>query len=182
MNKMQGLAKTLITIFGIYWLIRMGLIAARTILIIITCAAVTKDKNTNTLSMYLEISLIIVAMLIILKILFKRDKIAEKIAGGEEKPMYITQTDLAPFVFRLTCVIAGMYCFYRATSSISSIAYHPLYMGIFEKMKLDFLCISQFIGYIEVVILLAGGFYLVSGAPHFVRWQVKKTIEMCGKM
>ena len=24
--------------------------------------------------------------------------------------------------------------------------------------------------------------YLLWGAPHFVRWQVKKTLEICGKM
>jgi hypothetical protein len=31
-------------------------------------------------------------------------------------------------------------------------------------------------------VLLAMGIYLICGAPHFVRWQVKKTVEQCRKL
>jgi hypothetical protein len=37
------------------------------------------------------------------------------------------------------------------------------------------------IDFIEPVLYLVLAVYLICGAPHFVKWQVKKTLKFCGK-
>ena len=37
------------------------------------------------------------------------------------------------------------------------------------------------VNYVQPILYLALAVYLLCGAPHFVRWQVKKTLELCNE-
>jgi len=115
--------------------------------------------------------------------LYKREDLAKKIVGANELPEPDSPVQWLSVAFRLVCVAAGMYCLliilwdmmhvliqylsFKLSSAQSG--YGAMYIA---KM----LRIEQIITWL---ITLAAGIYLVCGAPHFVRWQVKKTLEQC---
>lgn len=172
MVKMHTLAKVLITVIDIYWLVKAfsWLIQSSTY---IFANAPAGQVEISAIIAALAIQLAIILLLIV--ILYQRDKIAEKIAAGKEKALPQSQPDWISFAYRLVSVIAGLYCFSMAVYSIGRLAgsirfrmYRPLY---------DTSMLEQSI---SLFVLLAVGIYLFCGAPHFVKWQARKTIEMCG--
>jgi hypothetical protein len=178
MNKMHTLAKTLISIIAVYWLISMALGVIQTLFMVIS--SYSKDHG-NRSDIFLMCAMLLITILItsvIANILKKRDKIAEKMVGVEQVQNPVSQIEWIPFAFRLTSVIAGMYCFYRAVSSITTLTSHvTANWSSYRQMESGWLIMLK--EYSFVFILVAVGIYLLCGAPHFVRWQVKKTIEMC---
>lgn len=90
------------------------------------------------------------------------------------------------FAFRLVAVALGLWCLFWTA---------PLLVRIIGELtanrEQEFEGFHQFFtgsrgyltwGYVgSAAIRLAVGIYLVCGAPHFVRWQVKKTLEQCGQ-
>jgi len=122
------------------------------------------------------ISLLVLFMifiiLVIAGILKKRDKIALKIAGSEEIKNVDAQIKWIPFAYRLVSVIGGMYCFGK------SVGYIPMIIQSFIYKRQDTINYHQMNSIISLVILIIAGTYLICGAPHFVRWQTKKTIVM----
>lgn len=168
MNKMQGLAKVLITILGAYWLITIIFSMFQSVMAVITIHKYNGGEIGFLLVILLEHVFII---LIIATILKKRDKIALKIAGSEEFKDVDAQVKWIPFSFRLTSIIAGLYCLSRAATSIPSF----LISGFLPETRMHNANV-----YVVLALLIAG-IYLICGAPHFVKWQVKKTMEMCGE-
>ena len=110
-------------------------------------------------------------------LLFSRaDFFAEKVVGEEETTP--STMDWLPFAFRLTSVFAGvLYLHWTVPRIISTIA---LYVSL--KGARSVTCYSRWQPIVTWVIQLGLGIYLVCGAPHFVRWQVKKTVEECKKV
>ena len=174
MNKMHTLAKMLITIVAVYWLTLMAIQ-----IVIYPLMIAQSSEKLEMLGMaaaYLIVQLVIVV--IILQIIYKRNKIADKIVGIEETASPQSQVEWIGFSYRLISLIAGLYCFYRAAGVVSTLLIKILIktqMVRFGKMAADDQIYSN--GLI-LVILLAAGVYFLCGAPQFVRWQVKKTKEM----
>jgi hypothetical protein len=177
MNKMHSLAKTLISIIAIYWLVMMIISMMQIpVMLIMTSSKGQFDKT----GMFWTIVLFLVEILIVFviaNILKKRDSIVEKIVGPEESSAPASQLQWIPFAYRLMSVLAGMYCFYHVASYIAKLT--TLFIGrlAYKQMRADWM--MGFNEYVAIILLIAAGIYLLCGAPHFVRWQVKKTIEMC---
>jgi len=179
MNKIHALAKVLITIIDIYWLIKAfgWLIQSFAYIFANTSNRQIDIKDILMISASIAFQLVIILFLI--TVLCRRDKIAEKIVGKTEIfSVPQSQLDWIPFAYRLVSVIAGLYCFSTAIFYLGRLANSFMFRmrssGSFAVFNSEIIeqCISLFI-------VLAVGIYLFCGAPHFVRWQVRKTIEMC---
>ncbi|MBN1788619.1 MAG: hypothetical protein JW806_09540 [Sedimentisphaerales bacterium] len=176
MNKMHTLAKVLITIIGMYWLITGGIYALQSWYIINSMRQMDK-ADVTVVMMIVSLLVQIIILILIITILYKRGKIAEKIVGETENSPPGSQLDWIPFAYRLMSVIAGLSCFRHIMYYITQIASRLVF-----RMQTDTQYIiqnSMLPSCISLLMLLAAGIYLICGAPHFVRWQVKKTLEMC---
>jgi NADH:ubiquinone oxidoreductase subunit 5 (subunit L)/multisubunit Na+/H+ antiporter MnhA subunit len=115
------------------------------------------------------------AILIIYVLFYKANFLTEKIVGTETEPK--ERIWWLPFAFRLTAVFSGILYLYRVIPSIVSMLCACLLVSERQgAIPPTWLTWNYVIRYI---ILLALGIYLLYGAPHFVRWQVRKTLEQC---
>ncbi|HBG78291.1 MAG TPA: hypothetical protein DDW84_05515 [Phycisphaerales bacterium] len=179
MNKMHTLAKTLITIAAVYWLV---LLAIQIVIYPLAMLSYGYGGRGSWGGIFVFMIVQIVILLVVLQVIYKRNKIADKIVGIEETASPQSQVEWIGFSYRLISVIAGLYCFYRAAGVVGMLIFdfwrHKMAnSGMAADSQIYSHCVIT-------VILLTGGVYLLCGAPHFVRWQVKKTKEMfmdCGK-
>ena len=86
----------------------------------------------------------------------------------------------AALVYRITAVLCGLIMFYYAIGRLES----PLYtlMNPLERDKYQLYTFASIVEYIVSIhfketLYLILALYLTCGAPHFVRWQVRRTIE-----
>jgi len=180
MNKMHTLAKTLITIAAVYWLV---LLAIQIVIYPLAMLSYGYRGRGSLGEIFVFMIVQIVILLVVVQVLYKRNKIADKIVGVEETASPQSQVEWIGFSYRLISVIAGLYCFYRAAGVVGMLIMNIIIKSKManSKMAADSQIYSHFV---ITAILLTGGVYLLCGAPHFVRWQVKKTKEMfmdCGK-
>ena len=109
--------------------------------------------------------------------LYKREQLAERIVGTDEPGDPRSQIDWLHVAFRLVCIAAGLYC-------LHSVAWRIIYtLRGYLTLRADgsqaasrLLSTELILGWL---IMLAIGTYLICGAPHFVRWHVKRTLEEC---
>ncbi len=179
MNKMLSLAKIMFVGLAIYLCIGI----ARNILF--TIAVILQPFSWQSLGIFIFSLCLSLAFLtaVIKMLIFKRDKWARKLIAKDIAPDQPLSTELTLFMtFRLVCVGIGLYCLRSFLWSISSLL-RNLSMNI--KYNLDPGEVRYFstvgVDYIQPVLLLALAVYLLCGAPHFVRWQVKKTLELCNE-
>lgn len=173
MNKMHSLARIVFAALGIY--IMLSLIPY---VISSVSMLFTGGFELRSAAWFLA-NLLITAMLMALLYYFlvrNCDQLAQKVVGTVEQVDPSNQIHWLPVAFRLICFVAGVIVVYRFLIGIS----HPfrilalLRQGgenrFFARILVDFL------GWL---VLLPFGIYLLYGAPHFVRWQIRKTLELC---
>jgi len=171
---MHTLAKTLITIAAVYWLVLMAVqIVIYPLMMMLSGGSKTRGSCGGVFA-FMIVQMAI--LLVVLQVLYRRNKIADKIVGIEKTASPQSQIEWIGFSFRLISVIAGLYCFYRAASAVGM-----LIIDFWRnKMAGGRIAANEpiYSKYLILAILLTAGIYLLCGAPHFVKWQVKKTIEM----
>lgn len=107
----------------------------------------------------------------------KADLWSAKIVGFDEPRE--TRVWWIPFAFRLTMIFTGLLSLYWVIPRIiSGFACYYLYYREPGAARGD-LTWHWVVGWI---IQLPLAIYLLCGAPHFVRWQVKKTLEHCKRL
>ncbi len=106
------------------------------------------------------------------------DRLANKIVGKPEPAG--EQIFWLPAAFRLTCVAAGILLLYRSIPYFMMTFYVTLTTAM--KSEGNFRWPISFWTIAGNLIFLAVGMYLAFGAPKFVRWQVRKTLEQCKTM
>jgi len=181
MNKMHSLAKIILTGIGIFFGIRL-------IPQIITPISLVLVRHSD-FSILTALAWVVVlgfcmAVLFYL-FFFKSSELAQKIVGKDELDEPQSQIQWLPVAFRLVSVAAGLnllivfiwsttdiisrYLLYSKTS-YSSPGFKTFYTGPglvnIEKI-------------ISSLVMLIIGIYLLCGAPHFVRWHVKKLLKQC---
>ena len=106
--------------------------------------------------------------------LYKREQLAERIVGTDELADPHSQVDWLYVAYRLVCITAGLYCLHSVAWRIA----YALrgYLGYGSQAASRAFSTELVLGWL---VMLAIGIYLVCGAPHFVRWHVKKTLEQC---
>ena len=173
MNDLRKLTRIILIGLAVYILIFQALH-----LFVLLPYIIFGDSSTRTFDIKMVLSpllVIIYAGLIIYLLMYKVDFFIEKIVGAEEPEQ--ARVWWIPFAFRLTSVFAGMLYLYRVVPRIISTihAYIFAVQHNFENPS-PYLSWSVILSW---VVLLALGIYLLCGAPHFVRWQVRKTLEQC---
>jgi hypothetical protein len=114
------------------------------------------------------------ALLIIFLLIRKADFWAERIVGLEEEKPELPKGFWIPVAFRLAAVFAGILCMYRLLTNIITAIYSYIYSRSFYTHASDFFKANDLVTW---AIQLALVIYLLCGAPHFVRWHIKKILE-----
>ena len=182
MNKMHSLAKIVLTVFALYLAFHIC-----TYVIMIPFALLSGSLyKSSILSIVLFLFISLCLAVCVYLLIYHRDKWARYIVGTADLPDPDVQIQWLPVAFRLVAVVAGLFCLYRLVVTIISVVQRfamakgtsssPGYRQIFTSKVLS---IEQILGWL---ILLVIGIYFLCGAPHFVRWQVKKTLEQYKKL
>jgi len=182
MNKMHSLAKIVLTGFALYLAFHIC-----TYVIMIPFALLSDSRyESSILSIVLFLFITLCLAVSVYVLIYHRDKWARNIVGTADLPDPDVQIQWLPVSFRLIAVVAGLFCLYKLVVKIIWVVLRlamtkgpsssPGYRQIFTSKVLS---AEQIL---EWLILLVIGIYFLCGAPHFVRWQVKKTIEHCKKL
>ncbi len=178
MNKMHTLTKIILSSIGIFFSIR--LLSSLPIAV-----SYFYSKPSWETAGALLFSLLLVAGLIGLLLYFlvyQHDKLTKKIIGSEQLPEPDSQVQWLPAALRLICIAGGIYfintVIWQTTYVISQLAAFKSHTYANYKVFHTYTPFS-FGNILPWIITLAIGIYLVCGAPHFVRWQVKKTLRQC---
>jgi len=174
MNKMHTTAKIAAGILGIYLLIFTVLTLMRNLSIMFMYVGKGNVPSLMTVAVSLLMTLGF-AGAVFYFLIYRSDKFAQKMVGQEDLPEPSNPSAWYPFALRLAMMIAG-FLFLQKAISLSSNLVHYIYSfppgaqgGMWQVYEYA----------VYFLIYLAISIYLLCGAPHFVRWQVKKTIEMC---
>jgi hypothetical protein len=173
MNDMRALTKIILGTLGIFLLIQM-------IPLFTNVMAMAFGASSQTLSGYYVFSflgvILLWAFLILSVFLFKRDRAVRWITKdipAQTEPA--AATNWIYFAYRLVCFIVGLLLCYRFLMAVPNVVVRiPYYLR--GAQESGFSILLQSFG---VLLLLPAGIYLLCGAPHFVRWQVSKTLELC---
>ena len=175
MNKMHIVARIVFAALAIYLLI--GLIPSA-----IGSVALFFQASGNFSIIWCAVASVLVILLFAAAVYYvlihKRDVLAKRVVGdgGIAEPQ--TPVQWLPVAFRLICIVAGMVFLYRFVTRI-----HVLMQMFAYLIKADqpLRANWRWTRIWESVVLLPFAVYLLCGAPHFVRWHVGKTLELCGQ-
>ena len=175
MNDLRKLTRIILAALAIYILISTALTLSLTVPYLLFVDSVS--SSLNKLVILHPLFPIGFAAVLLYVLFYKADWWIERIVGQEEPAR--ANVWWLPAAFRLACVFSGIFYVYRVIPTIISTVRARLIMqsGI-PREDLHRITGSQILAWI---ILLALGLYLLYGAPHFVRWQVRKTLEQCSK-
>jgi hypothetical protein len=108
---------------------------------------------------------------------YKREQLAERIVGTDEPADPRSQIDWLYTAFRLVCIAAGLYCLHSVIwRFVYAIQRHIVSRAQNYDVVSRVFRMELVLGWL---VMLAIGTYLICGAPHFVRWHVRKTLEQC---
>lgn len=174
MNDLHKLARIILVGLGIYVLIRhaIGVIAVLPYLF----------YGGSPLRGYAVGQLVSFALfavcsgLVVYALIWKADSLSMKVTGIYESDQ--AEVWWLPFAFRLASVCAGILLLSWSISALTSIiaTYVQMADPRFVNRSMPW---QRLVGWI---IQLPLAIYLLCGAPHFVRWQVKKTLEHCKRL
>ncbi len=178
MNKMHALARIILSAIGIYFTIR--LLSQLPYAIFMFYSNPSWETAASSL-----LSLLVTAGLIALLLYFffyKNESLAKKIVGSEQLPEPDSQIQWLPVALRLICIAGGIYflstVLWQTTYIINQLAAFKSYTDTNYKVIYTYAPFN-YQSLLPWIIMLICGVYLLCGAPHFVRWQVKKTLRLC---
>ncbi len=183
MNKMHTLTKIILSAIGIFFSIRL----LSQLPYVILMFYLEPSRQITGLSLF-SLLLVTGAIAVLVYIfIYKRENLAQKIVGSERLPEPGSQIGWLPVAFRLICIAGGIYL-------LSNVLWHTTYIiNMLAKFKAETYSVNgttytrfftnfapfSFGDLLPWTIMLICGIYLLCGAPHFVRWQVKKTLQQC---
>ncbi len=176
MNDLQKLAKIMLVGIALYILINSAIQIVGSLAFLISSKTDVYHTIEGMLAGY--VFLAVAAATVIYFLIYRSEWLAKKIVGRADQQ----QQNLwwVPVAFRLVCVFVGIYVMswflpqlgrtitYFLTARQPGYTASP-YLHIWTNL-------------LQCVVLGVPGLYLLFGAPHFVRWQVKKTIQQCKKL
>jgi len=175
---MHSLAKVMLAGIGIFFAIRITPMTIQTL-----AFTVMKPSLESIMTCVFSLLFFVLCLAVLLYLFLYRGKdLAKKIVGTDDLPEPKSQIQWLPVAFRLLSVTAGLFCLnWTASHIIFNLNRFFIYKGmhkgagIFIKTPI-IATLEQLLGWL---IMLTVGIYLLCGAPHFVRWQVKKTLHQC---
>ena len=171
MNKMHEIAKIAFAVLGIYFLI--GLVQS----LVFTIAMIFSQFSGFTVAMVV-ISILFTlgcAYAVFYFLIIKRDWLAGKIVSTEQEIVPGTTASWLPIAYRLAVLVVALLFLRSVLWEFTSLVNRILstrgiegYSGRYMKEMI-----------LKLIFTLPVTIYLLCGAPHFVRWQIKKTTEFC---
>ena len=172
MNDLRKLARIILIGLAVYMLIMWGATLILTLPYLVFADSSWRSFGFRQLLSALSGGVYVGVVFYVL--VRKADLWSAKIVGFDEPQE--TRVWWVPFAFRLTMIFTGLLCLHWVIPRIvSGFARYYLYSREYAVSRGN-LTWHDIVGWI---IQLALAIYLVCGAPHFVRWQVKKTLEHC---
>lgn len=173
MNDLKALTKIIVGSIGLFLLIQM----LPHLISLVVMAFGTSSQGISAYYIFLFFGVALLWVFLIFSVFFlKRDRAVRWITRdipSQTEPA--EPTNWIYFAYRLACFLAGLLLCYKFLIAIPNVIYKiPYYLSGPHKSGLSIL-IQSF----GVLLLLPAGIYLLCGAPHFVRWQVSKTLELC---
>ncbi len=176
MNYTKNFTRIILAAIGIFYIIKIipSIIQAAAI-------AIAYHSQESFWSVLIGLLLISIAIFLLWYFFFHlRDWLTEKIIGRSTTDETAGQVAWFPAALRLSCIFAGLYCL------VSALYRLIIALEVFGNRALGYresgFASLSWANLIQPIIILALGVYLLFGAPHFVRWQVKKTLEQCRKL
>lgn len=184
MNKMHTLTKIILSAIAIFFTIRL-----LSSLPIAIYPFYSKPSWETAGALFFSILLVAGLIgLLLYFLVYQHDKLAKKIIGSEQLPEPSSQVQWRlPVALRLICIAGGIYLLsnvlWRTTYVIGQLARfkaktYSVNGTTYTRFFTGFAPFS-FGNLLPWIIMLICGVYLLCGAPHFVRWQVKKTLRQC---
>jgi hypothetical protein len=113
-----------------------------------------------------------IIIVLLLWMFTKRNAIANKLFK-DEGDIDVDKSITFPLAVNLVCIFAGLIVLSDAILSLISVIF--VYLPACYKNTNDpSINIWQFVPLFPLVVKFAIGLYLVYGAPHFVRWQIRR--------
>ncbi|NIP22878.1 MAG: hypothetical protein GWN67_02735 [Phycisphaerae bacterium] len=179
MNKMHSIAKIVLTGFALY----MAFHICTNVIMVPFALLSGSFHKSSILSGVLYLFIFMCLAVSVYLLIHYRDKWARNIVGTADLPDPDVQIQWLPVAFRLVAVVAGLFCLYRLVVNINSVILRiTMAKGLSSSPEYVQYVTSKVLNFEQILswlILLVIGIYFLWGAPHFVRWQVKKTLEQC---
>jgi len=172
MNKMHSLAKIVLVVIALY----ITYFLCMNLLYILLASHNEPFGKSPVLNIVFFLVVCLFLLTILYQCLYRRDRWAGKIVGSPDLPEPESRIQWLPVAFRLVVVAAGFFYVYSSVIAIISITRRYAVTKAGGYISPYSPTVEQIFAWL---ILLAVGIYLLCGAPHFVRWQIKKTLEQC---
>jgi len=171
MNDLRKLARIILVGLGIYVLITHAIGAIAALPYLFFGGSPLRGYAVGQLVSFALFA--VCSGLVVYALIWKADFLSAKITGIYESDQ--AEVWWLPFAFRLASVCAGILLLSWSISALTSIiaTYVQMADPRFVNRSMPW---QRLVGWI---IQLPLAIYLLCGAPHFVRWQVRKTIEQC---
>jgi hypothetical protein len=180
---MHTLAKIILSAIGVFFSIRLLSQLPYAIFIFYS----KPSWQTAASSLFaLSLTAALIAALLYL-FFYKNESLAKKIVGSEHLPEPNTQLQWLPVALRLICIAGGIYfmtnVLWQTTNIINQFARFKSQTYLNEsKTYVQIYTGSAYFSFYNLlpwILMLTCGVYLLYGAPHFVRWHVKKILQQC---
>ena len=177
-NDMQAMARLVIVSIAAYIGISQFAVLFYLPLLFLT------DLEIASLFQFTASAVALAALIAAAWLLIRRsDRIAQWLirpAHADDTPQTPDPASWLPAAFRIACLLGGFVFLYRflliAVSALSFLA--TIWLGGLPPEYLNAYSRGQWYVLIGSPVILAIGLYLLYGAPRFVRWHVKKTLEL----
>ena len=176
MNRVQSFARVIIGAMAIFFSVKVVVMG------IAPVAMLLNGVDGESLWSILVSVLVSLAALALLQYfgILKPQKIVDRVTSNIESQTPTSPISWLPAGYRLVCLFAGLYCIYSVLSrAVTQVALYSHVLAddsAAESMR-SYLLRPEDVA--TTVILLVLGVYLLVGAPHFVRWHLKKTARFC---
>lgn len=175
MNKIQQLTRIMLIGIGIFIVIRIIPESIMTLQILIfSLFSQTENKfEFITMSLLPLAGTCLMLWAVIYCLFIKSRDIALKISHDCESEEQTSDLNWLVIAYRLVCIGTGLFFLYRTIwQTISVLTRLSLYTQYSGQQPIS---ITQLAG---LVLSLAVGIYLTTGAHHFVQWHVRKTQQI----
>jgi hypothetical protein len=169
-NELRAIAKISLIGVGLYVLMQ-ALVGTMTSLPFMLIVAHNESTNASTI---IVLAIYMVLLLGTTFLLFRlAGYFSNKIVASE--PADDMQISWLAAAFRIISVTSGLlFTFWTAYSLIAI-------LSVYSNQQSGSVYLQYKAEIVKYIVLLILSIYLAYGAPHFVRWQVKKTLKQCGK-
>jgi hypothetical protein len=173
MDKTQSFARVIVGAMAIFFSVKVLVMA------ITPVGMLLYSGSADPLWPILLNFAISVVVLVVLQYfgVFRPQRVVRLITNGLEPGASTPPGHWLPAAYRLVCVFAGLYSIYGVLYRVVT------QVGVHFYLERDVRAARSYLirpGEIAItLILLVFGVYFLAGAPHFIRWHLKRTARFC---